>query len=89
VSHKEEHPTCHLLAVTMDGKECLLDVSFKGVKIGEITLLELTHREVENRNQKFSWVILNIWQDVLWVVLKGSFVILKKCWSLFTPDKTD
>lgn len=79
VSHKEEYPTCHLFTVNGNGEECLLDVSFKDVKIGGISLLELTQKEIENNNQTFSRALLNIGQNIFWVVLKGALAVFKKC----------
>jgi hypothetical protein len=52
VTHNEEdHPACHLFIVDNEGKEYLLDVSFKDVRVENDPLLKLAAQESEHRQQ--------------------------------------
>jgi hypothetical protein len=49
VLSRDDHPACHLFAIGEDGEEYLLDVSFKGVRVGEDSLLDLAAKDLEHR----------------------------------------
>ncbi|MFX1346902.1 MAG: metallophosphoesterase [Promethearchaeota archaeon] len=57
VHSKDRHPPCHVFAVDEAGKEYLLDVSFKGVNMLGMSLLELAAKDFENRSNAISAII--------------------------------
>jgi len=61
VHDKENHPPCHIFAVENDndeyGEEFLLDVSFNGVDMLGMPLLELAAQDFENRSQAISFLV--------------------------------
>lgn len=48
----EDHPTCYVFAVGEDGKEYMLDVSFKEVNLGGNLLLRATSDSAESHREK-------------------------------------
>lgn len=48
------HPACHIFAVDEAGEEYLFDISFKNVKIGDDSLLDLAARDSEHRYKQVS-----------------------------------
>jgi hypothetical protein len=61
VHDKENHPPCHIFAVENDddeyGEEYLLDVSFDGVDMLGMPLLELAAKDFENRSNAISFLV--------------------------------
>jgi len=57
VHDQENHPPCHVFAVDTSGNEYLLDVSFNGVNMLGMTLLELAAQDFENRSQAISAIV--------------------------------
>ena len=57
VNNPQDHPVCHIFAVDNNCDEYLLDVSYKGVKVGNETLLKLAARDNENHNRNTSRVL--------------------------------
>jgi len=57
VHHEENHPACHLFAVDESGKEYLLNVSFKDVRVEEELLLKLASYDAENRYSNTSRIL--------------------------------
>lgn len=49
VENRADHPACHVFAVTENGEEWLLDVSFRGVQVDGEPLLQLAAIDAENR----------------------------------------
>jgi hypothetical protein len=54
VHNPQDHPACHIFVVDDSCHEYLLDVSYKGVKEGEETLLKIAARDNENHNRNTS-----------------------------------
>ncbi len=54
---KESHPACHVFAVDASGKEYMLDMSYKEIKIGDEFLLSIAEREYENRLERLGHAI--------------------------------
>ncbi len=52
VESKDRHPACHVFAVDASGKEYILDMSYKDIKIGDEFLLSIAEREYENRLER-------------------------------------
>ena len=66
VHNDKDHPACHLFAVDESGDEYLLDVSYKDVRVGGDSLLELAARDFENRSRNTSRILrafLKLWED--------------------------
>ena len=58
VAHNEnDHPACHIFAVDKDGKEYLLDISYKNVEVLGEPLLELASIDAENRYHNTSRIL--------------------------------
>ena len=57
VESKESHPACHVFAVDASGKEYMLDMSYKEIKIGDEFLLSIAEREYENRLERLGHAI--------------------------------
>lgn len=49
VEYPKRHPACHVFAVDYSGKEYILDISYKEIKIGEDLLLDLAEMQVGHR----------------------------------------
>ncbi len=49
VEYPKRHPACHVFAVDYSGKEYILDISYKKIKIGDDILLDLAEMQVEHR----------------------------------------
>ncbi|MHA2008473.1 MAG: metallophosphoesterase [Promethearchaeota archaeon] len=57
VHDKENHPPCHIFAVDNNGKEYILDISFKGVEMLGNPLIEIAAMDYENRRQGINIII--------------------------------
>ena len=64
MSKRRDHPPCHVFAVSNDGKEYLLDVSFKKVEIDGERLLDLAAADAENRGRAMNF-FLKIPENIL------------------------
>jgi hypothetical protein len=49
VDSRDRHPACHVFAVDETGKEYLLDVSYKDIRVGDDLLLTLAEMQVDQR----------------------------------------
>jgi hypothetical protein len=57
IAHQGEgHPACHIFAVDDECEEYMLDISFKGVKVGEDLLIDLASKDVENSNNLLCYI---------------------------------
>ncbi len=54
VHNPQDHPACHIFVIDDNGREYLLDVSYKGVQIGDEMLLDLAARDNENHHRNTS-----------------------------------
>lgn len=48
-TNKENHPACHIFAVSQEGEEFMLDVTYKDVEILGKSLVELASQDAEDR----------------------------------------
>jgi hypothetical protein len=60
VEEKDRHPACHAFAVDDSGKEYILDMSYKDIKIGDDFLLNIAEKEYENRLERLGDAIARI-----------------------------
>lgn len=66
IAHEGEgHPACHIFAVDDKGKEYMLDVSFKGVEVGDEYLLDLAAKDLENHSRISSNILKTIKREPL------------------------